>query len=70
MELNELSNPFASNKRRLDRLSGLHRRLLHRATTNPQRPCPAPPKASPVLETVTYQGRAARETGISAIDGS
>jgi len=47
------SNPFANDKNRLAHLDELHRRLLDKAETSPRRPGPAPPKASPVLETVT-----------------
>jgi hypothetical protein len=47
------SNPFANDKNRLARLGELHRRLLDKAATAPRQPRPAPPKASPVLETVT-----------------
>ena len=47
------SNPLASDKNELARLGGLHRRLLHKAATSPRQLHPAPPKASPVLETVT-----------------
>ena len=37
----------------LGRLSELHGRLLREAATDPKRPRSAPPKVSPVLETVT-----------------
>ena len=47
------SNPFANEKNRLARLDELHHRLLHQAATSPRQPRPAPPKPSPVLETIT-----------------
>ena len=54
MELNGArSNPFTSDKDLLSPLTDLHRRLLRKAAVSPRQPRPAPPKASPVLETVT-----------------
>jgi hypothetical protein len=46
-----LSNPRA--KVELVRLAELHGRLVAKASMNPRQPRPAPPKASPVLGTVT-----------------
>jgi hypothetical protein len=54
MELNgALSNPFARNKGLLITLNELRRRLLEKARMSPQRPRSAPPRPSPVLETLT-----------------
>ena len=54
MELNgAFSNPFVRDKSLLTRLYGLHRRLLEVAAEHPRQARSAPPKASPVLETVT-----------------
>jgi hypothetical protein len=52
MELNgALSNPRA--KVELARVTELHSRLLPMALMNPMQPRSTPPKASPVLKTVT-----------------
>ena len=54
MELNGArSNPISRDKDLLRRLSQLHQCLLDRAESSPRQPRPAPPKASPVLETIT-----------------
>src|SRR5581483_559040 len=54
MELNgALSNPFVRDKCLLMRLGELRRTLLNRAVEHPLEPRPAPPRAAPVLETVT-----------------
>ncbi len=54
MELNgAFSNPFVNEKDLLRRLNELHRRLLDKAARSPREPRQAPPKASPVLETIT-----------------
>ena len=54
LELNgAFSNPFDNHKPLLRRLSSLHRQLLDRAAERPQKPRQAPPRASPVLQTIT-----------------
>lgn len=54
MELNgAFSNPFDNHKPLLRRLSNLRRQLLCQAAEHPQRPRSAPPKVSPVLQTIT-----------------
>jgi hypothetical protein len=54
MELNgAFSNPFVTNKSLFTRVSDLHRRLVGKARVSPRVPRMAPPKASPVLATVT-----------------
>jgi hypothetical protein len=64
------SNPFARNKALLIRLSSLRAKLLKQATEAPLEPRPAPPKAAPVLETVTLvlelAGRPMRASEIHA----
>jgi hypothetical protein len=45
----------------LARLGSLHRRLLQEAAANPQQPRPAPPRASPVLETIVLVLELARQ---------
>jgi hypothetical protein len=52
MELNGArSNPQLQVE--LARMAALHRRLLLKSAACPLQPRPAPPKASPVLETIT-----------------
>ncbi len=54
MELNgAFSNPFTTTKDLLRRLNEIHDRLLRKAKTGPREPRQAPPKTSPVLETIT-----------------
>ena len=54
MELNgALSNPFARHKGLLIRLTELQRKLLQKAQASPRKPRSAPPRPSPVLETLT-----------------
>ena len=73
MELNGArSNPISRDKDLLRRLSQLHHCLLDRAESSPRQPRPAPPKATPVLETITLvlelaaQPMRAREIHIAA----
>ena len=54
MELNgALSNSFAKDKGLLISLNELQGRLLEKARESPRQPRSAPPKSSPVLETLT-----------------
>ena len=60
LELNGArSNPRAGVE--LSRVGALHDELLRRALVNPREPRPAPPKVSPVLETVTLVLKLAEE---------
>src|SRR5581483_2428495 len=64
------SNLFLTDKNLLIRLNELQRQLLDKASESPRKPRPAPPKPSPVLETVTLvlerEGRPMRVSAIHA----
>jgi hypothetical protein len=47
------SNPFVTDKSLLIRLGELRQTLVKRAAQRPLEPRPAPPRAVPVLETIT-----------------
>lgn len=62
MELNgAFSNPFVRDKSLLRRLAALTKVLLERAAEHPQKPRAAPPRVSPVLETITLVLNQSRE---------